>query len=62
MKRREVTADEHRRMLEAVRRKNLGTVAMLAFSDRFCKRSVLIQLPLFPEIVHPACWISGDER
>jgi len=44
---REISEEEHRRMLEAARRKHPDTVAVLAFSVRFCKR---------PEWAKPVRW------
>ncbi len=55
MRWRELTEAEHVGMLEAGRRKHPRSVAVLAFDD-FFKRPVLIQLPLFPELVRPTCW------
>jgi len=53
---RETTEAEHAAMLEAARRKHPSSVAVLTFNDRFCKRPMLVQLPLFPELVRPICW------
>ncbi len=42
-------------MLKEDRRKPPDPVAVPAFDDRFCKRPMMIQLPLFPKLVRPAC-------
>ncbi len=63
MKWREITEVKHRRMLEAARRKHPDTgVAVLEFDGRFCQRPLLVQLPLFPELVRPACWTPREQH
>jgi len=57
-----LTEAEHAAMLEAARRKHPDVMAILAFSDRFCNRPLLVQLPLFPEWVRPACWTQCQKQ
>ncbi len=62
MRWREITETENAAMLAAGRQNHPDSVAMLAFDDRFCKRPLLVQLPLFPEWVRPACWAPREVR
>ncbi len=57
---REITEAEHADMLGAARREHPNTAALLAFSDRFCKRPMLVQLPLFPACVGPTCRVASE--
>jgi len=49
-------------MLKAVGRKHPDSVAVLAFSDRFCNRPLLVQLPLFAKLVHLVWCNPRDEQ
>lgn len=57
MKWREITEEQHAALWPLVRQEHPQSIAVLAFNDRFGKRPLLVQLPLFPELVRPACWM-----